>query len=301
MKSSPLLIYNEIQLTINFLKMNRVRKPVVAGTFYAREPERLKDQLRDAFTGDFGPGEVPHPEGKLTKPVGIVVPHAGYLYSGQVAAHSFRFLGACGKPTTVIIMGTNHTGLGYRVSVATEGLWETPLGQVPINSDLAKFIAQKSDQIKESEEAFRREHSIEVQLPFLQFIYDRFEFVPLCLKDQSMEVSKALGDILAQIPKEENVAILASSDFTHYEPQEIAEKKDRRAIAEILELNIDGFYETIRTYSISICGYGSIAALMAAAKKLDLSEVSLLSYATSGEITGKKDQVVGYAGISFAS
>lgn len=282
--------------------MNRIRKPVVAGTFYAREPEKLKGQLQDAFTGDFGPGEVPHPREDLTEPVGVVVPHAGYPYSGQVAAHGFHFLGASGKPNTVIIIGTNHTGLGPGVSIVTEGLWETPLGQVPINSDLAKLILQQSGRVKESEKAFMREHSIEVQLPFLQYIYDEFEFVPLCLKDQSIKVSKAIGDILAQLAKEkEGVAILASSDFTHYEPQEVAEKEDRRAIEKILKLNIDGFYQTVRKYSISICGYGSIAALMVAAKKLDLSKVSLLSYATSGEITGNKDQVVGYAGISFSS
>lgn len=282
--------------------MNRVRKPIAAGTFYAHDPERLKDQLQEAFTGDFGPGEVTRPADNLTETVGVIAPHAGYPYSGQVAAHSFRFLASCGKPATVIIMGTNHTGLGHGVSIATEGLWETPLGRVPINSDLAEFIVHGSDRVKESEEAFMREHSIEVQLPFLQFIYDKFKFVPLCLKDQSMEASKDLGDIIAKIPKEkEKVAILASSDFTHYEAQETTEKKDRRAIAEILKLNIKNFYGTVHTHSISICGYGAIAALMAAAKKLELSKTSLLSYATSGEITGKKDQVVGYAGISFTS
>lgn len=282
--------------------MGRIRRPSAAGTFYAGDPEGLRQQLHHVFSSDLGPGEVPQPENDLKKVVGIVVPHAGYSYSGQVASHSYHFLGRCGRPKTVIIIGPNHTGLGAEVSITTEGFWETPLGKVPIDSKIAKLILQESTYISESEEAFSGEHSLEVQLPFLQFLYHEFKFVPLLFRNQTMKVSTKIGKNLAKIIEDnEGIALIASSDFTHYRSQEAALKNDNRVIEKILRLNIDEFYETIAQYSISICGYGPIAALMEVAKRLDLSDVNLLKYATSGDVTGRKDEVVGYAGISFIS
>lgn len=278
--------------------MNRIRRPYVAGTFYAGDPDSLKEQISECFLGRLGPGEVPTPTGKLGEPAGVISPHAGYQYSGQVAAHGFHFLSEIGAPETVVVIGTNHTGLGSPISIVTEGVWETPLGGVEVDSELARSIA-KSPLVAEGEEAFVREHSIEVQLPFLQYLFKAFRFVPICCLDQRMETSIELGRTLAEAVRGKSVALIASSDFTHYESHDLAAQKDKDAIKRVLELDVGSFYESIKRHSTSICGYGPIAALVEAAKALQLKDVRLLKYSTSGDVTGMRSEVVGYASISF--
>jgi hypothetical protein len=203
-----------------------------------------------------------------------------------------------GKPRVVIVIGTNHSGLGSPASLISEGSWSTPLGEVNFNTDLAERLLDSSELLFEDTAPFGREHSIEVQLPFLQHLWeDRFSLVPICLKDQSedvaVEVSKALEK---NVPP--GTLVVSSTDFTHYESQEDAEKKDKLAIESIMNRNFDEFYKRVRKHHISICGYGSIGVLIDFALKKDLSPTRL-KYATSGEVSGYGREVVGYGAIGF--
>ncbi len=232
--------------------------------------------------------------------LGLIVPHAGYKYSGPVAAHSYYKLASAGIFESVIILGPNHTGLGSGVSTMTEGEWSTPLGDVPIDADLAQEIVDSSDLVDVEDEAHRNEHSIEVQLPFLQFIYPRrFKFVPICMMLQDLKTSIEVGEAIAKVAEKDGVAVLASSDWTHYESQEEAQSKDRQAIEAALQMNEKKFQEIIEECSVSACGYGPVTAMIHAAKLRGARSGNLLSYQTSGDVTGDKTAVVGYAAASF--
>lgn len=277
-----------------------VRKPYVAGLFYAGSPERLREQLEWCFSSQFGPGKIPEPPSRaLSGPVALVLPHAGYQYSGPVAAWGFAWLAGQGLPEAVVIVGTNHTGRGGGVSIVPAGVWETPLGLLEIEAGLAEAILKGSRLIGASAAAFAAEHSVEVQLPFLQYLFGEIKFVPLVMLDQRLEVAREVGRALAEAVKGRPVALIASSDFTHYEPHEQATRRDRIAIDRLLELDLTGFYEAVRKHSISICGYGPIAAVAEAARLLGLGGGQLLRYATSGEVTGDRSAVVGYASLAF--
>jgi len=277
-----------------------IRPPYVAGAFYAGSVERLREQIEWCFRSELGPGALPEVASQPLKgPVGLVSPHAGYPYSGPVAAHGFSWLARQGRPETVVIVGTNHTGLGGPISIGTAGAWETPLGQAEVDSALAELIRERCPLVEPRAEAFAREHSVEVQLPFLQYLFGEIEFVPLVILDQRPEPAQELGRAIAEAVQDRAVALIASSDFSHYEPQELAVRKDRAAIERILELDLEGFYEVIRRDRTTICGYGAIAAVMEAARSLRLEEGELLRYATSGEATGDLAAVVGYASIAI--
>ncbi len=273
--------------------------PVAAGRFYPAERDRLIDRIEDCYTNPYGPGEVPgKPEGKLEESVGIIAPHAGYPASGPVAAYAYDWLRSVGRPESIVILGTNHTGLGPAASVLVEGSWSTPLGEQEIDTELARSLVEGSDYMEESSSAFTREHSIEAQLPFLQHLLGTdFSFVPICPRDQSKKTSIEIGKtISSQTPP--GTLVIASSDFSHYEPQDVAEKKDRDAIDSILAMDIDGFYDKVDRMSISICGVGPIAALISYAGEKGLKPEEL-QYATSGEITGMGREVVGYSAVGF--
>ncbi|MDH7505027.1 MAG: AmmeMemoRadiSam system protein B [Candidatus Acetothermia bacterium] len=277
-----------------------VRRPYVAGLFYAGSEAQLRRQLEWCFSCELGPGKLPEPPSReLAGPVALVLPHAGYQYSGPVAAWGFAWLARQGRPAAAVIVGTNHTAYGGRVSIMTSGLWETPLGAAEIDAPLAESIMSLNPAVALRPEAFAAEHSVEVQLPFLQYLFGKLKFVPLVSRDQELETSRELGRALAEALKGRPIALIASSDFTHYEPHEAASRKDRAAIERIRELDLEGFYEVIARHSITICGYGPIAAVMEAARLLDLGTVELLKYATSGELGGDRSAVVGYASISF--
>ncbi|MBS3736358.1 MAG: AmmeMemoRadiSam system protein B [Candidatus Bipolaricaulota bacterium] len=273
--------------------------PVVAGKFYPSGRDDLIDKIEDCYTHKFGPGQFPDgSEEELSSPVGLISPHAGYPYSGPVAAHAFRWLAEAGRPTVVVIIGTNHSGVGSSASLVAEGRWITPLGEVKFEAGLAREILKSSEHLEEDSASFSREHSIEVQLPFLQHIWgSEFSIVPICLKSQSKEVA---GDVGAALEKNlpEGALIISSTDFTHYEPQEVAEEKDERAIKSIMDLEVEKFYRAVRKHEISICGYGSIGVLLNFALKKDLSPTKL-KYATSGEVAGYGREVVGYGAIGF--
>ena len=279
----------------------KIRKPYVANAFYAGTKSSLTKQITDCFTHSFGPGQVPKPNQQGPRRIlGIVCPHAGYMYSGPVAANGYSKLATDGQPDTCIILGPNHTGVGSGLSIQTEGAWETPVGITRIDSDLARNIQKSSGIIDVDERAHASEHSIEVQLPFLQFLFnDAVEFVPICMMMQDLTTSREVAKTIVENTKGKNVAIIASSDFTHYEPQADANKKDREAIDAILKLDDQRLNELGESNQVTMCGYGPITTLIAAAKIMGDVKPELLAYKTSGDITGDKSAVVGYSSLTF--
>ncbi|MFP4135465.1 MAG: AmmeMemoRadiSam system protein B [Candidatus Acetothermia bacterium] len=276
--------------------------PVVAGKFYPGKRESLLKRIGACYTDGHGPGEAPDPVDRdLDGDLGIIAPHAGYKFSGPVAAHAYGWLARHGRPAAVVILGTNHTGFGPGAAIATEGSWATPLGDVPIDEELARSIFEESDELRNRTAAFSREHSIEVQLPFLQHLWGSWKgalsFVPICLKDQSRSVAEDVGKALEEATPR-GTLVVASTDFSHYESQEVAVEKDGMAIEAIVEGDLEGLYGNISEHDISICGYGAAASLMTFAyiRGLDPEE---LKYATSGDVSGFGEEVVGYSAIGF--
>ncbi len=282
-----------------------VRQPVVAGYFYPSDPESLKKAIINSFKHPLGPGALPEVSSTRKKiSTGFVVPHAGYVYSGPIAAHSYYHLAQEGVPETIIIIGPNHTGYGSLVSVYPKGKWATPLGEVEIDEDLARNIVNNSNYAELDAYAHIEEHSIEVQLPFIQFLYgDKVKIVPIVLAIQTPEVARDLAKAIsdAKTSTGRDIVILASTDFTHYEPHDMAMKKDLEAIKALESLDIDRFYNIIRKLNVTACGPGGIMVL-AEYTKLEYGDkavMRLLKYATSGDTSGDKSAVVGYAAIQF--
>ena len=263
-----------------------VRDPVVAGKFYTANGFQLRGELAK-FTSQN--------EQKL-KAIGVISPHAGYAYSGEVAG---SVLSSIEESPTYIILGTNHTGYGVPFGLDFERTWKTPLGDVKINREIAENILEKGKYIKNDSESHSYEHSIEVQLPFLQYLNKSFDFVPISISSAPNETYKKVAQEIVSSVKElkRDVTIIASSDMTHYESQESAKKKDMLAIEKILALNVDGFLSTIKDYGISACGFAPIAVMMHAAIALGAKKAKLISYATSGDVSGDYSAVVGYAGV----
>ena len=280
----------------------RIRRPAVAGLFYEASRDRLLKQLEEAFTHPLGPGSKPPKPGEYTgRVLGIVAPHAGYMYSGHVAAHGYVELARGGAPDAVILVGPNHHGMGMPVAASEADAWETPLGSVEVDKDLAKRLVEWSGVLAFDEEAHKYEHSLEVQLPFLQYVFgEGFKIVPISMYLQNPEVSRKLGAAIARAFEELGVKayVVASSDFTHYEEARRAREKDEAAIDMILKLDEGGLYDVIVERDITVCGYGAIMALIAAARRLG-AEARLLKYANSGDVTGDYSSVVGYASIVF--
>ena len=262
------------------------RSPVVAGQFYPASPSQLKAMI----------GELVNEEAAKEEVIGAVSPHAGYMYSGPVAG---AVMSRIRLKDTVIIIGPNHSGRGKPLSIMTEGTWSTPLGKVKIDSELARKILATSDYLQKDSAAHQIEHSLEVQVPFLQYFKSDIKIVPIVLSFATGSIYKQIGKEIARAIKDLNreVVIIASSDMTHYEPQESAEKKDNQAIAAILELNEDKLLARIEELDITMCGYAPTVSLISAAKELGAKEAELVRYQTSGDTTGDFSSVVGYAGI----
>jgi len=279
----------------------KVRRAAYAGMFYESQAEPLKNQIRECFTHKLGPGSIPKiAQGKLKSIVGLVSPHAGYMYSGPVAAHSYHYLALDGTPDTVVIFGPNHTGAGSGLAIMKEGAWHTPLGEVTIDTAIADAIVKQSDIIDVDDAAHMREHSIEVQLPWLQFLYgSSFKFVPICFMMQDLESSREVGIATAEALKDKNALIIASTDMTHYEPQKIAESKDRPVLEAAQKLDEKALYASVEKFQVSMCGYGPVVAAITAAKELGAETGKLLCYKTSGDAVGDYSAVVGYASLVF--
>lgn len=261
------------------------RTPAVAGRFYPAQPAELRREL----------------EGYLEKQpkqaaIGCVVPHAGIMYSGHVAGAVYARL----QPfSSYIILCPNHSGYGRPLAILSEGEWETPLGDVPIDAALANQLKRACRSLEEDDLAHRFEHSLEVQLPFLQCVQSSYRFVPIAVGVGSYGPLEELGRAIAQVagPAKERPLIVASSDLNHYEPDAVNRAKDHKAIERIVALDPRGLYDTVRREDISMCGFGPTVAMLTAAKILGATRGELVRYANSGDITGDRSQVVGYAGI----
>lgn len=290
--------------------METIRNAAVAGQFYPGSEKNLKQQIEECFLDKRGIGVIPSIKKGGTPLKGLVVPHAGFVYSGAIASHSYARLAERGFADTFIILGPNHTGMGSGVSIMTEGAWKTPFGSVPLDSSLAQTIS--TGIIDQDKTAHTYEHSIEVQLPFLQYIAKgrKFEFVPLCMMMQDYETIQDVGAILAEAIKKskKNVVIIASSDFSHagfnyrsMPPQGMrvdtyAEKQDAIAIERILALDPEGLIKTVEEHNITMCGYGPIATMLFVTKKLGATKAELLKYGTSYDVH-PDSSCVGYGAI----
>ena len=263
-----------------------IRNPVVAGQFYPASASELKSMIKRMVDEKVAKEEV----------IGLISPHAGYIYSGAVAGAAISRIKF---KDTFIIMGPNHTGSGKPFSIMTEGRWKTPLGEVETDSELGRQILANSRYLQEDKAAHLGEHSIEVQLPFLQYFKTDFKLVPIILAHAGGTIYKEIGKEIAKAVKEsgKKVVIIASSDMTHYESQASAQKKDTQAIEAILDLDEDELLKRVDEFNISMCGYAPAVSLIAAAKELGAKEAELVKYQTSGDVTGDYSSVVGYAGI----
>ncbi|MEB3773328.1 MAG: AmmeMemoRadiSam system protein B [Desulfurococcales archaeon] len=277
------------------------RRPAHAGTFYPGTRGELVKAIEDSFTHPLGPGSLPRGDGE-DRSVGYIVPHAGYMYSGPVAAHSYYHLSREPRPSVVVIAGPNHTGLGMLAAVYKEGVWETPLGEVQVDSEVSRLIVSYTRMYGFDEEAHRYEHSVEVQVPFLQYIYgEDLRIVPIVIGLQNPDASRDLAWALYKIIVENGVDLvfLASTDFNHYEPHDVTVEKDMEAINAIKSLDIDRLFRVIEERYITMCGPGPAAVLMELSRKMGGKEPVLLKHATSGDVTGDRSWVVGYASIKF--
>ena len=262
------------------------RRPAVAGQFYPADAQSLRHLIRSYC---------PVVDGKIAA-LGVMVPHAGYVYSGAIAGAAFARVRI---PSKVILLGPNHHGLGARAALFQSGNWHTPLGSVAIDEDLAGELLTACPFLTADPRAHLAEHSLEVQLPFLQVLAPECRIVPLCLGHLSLEELLELGAALARVLAAHSgeVLMIASSDMTHYEPGAVAREKDERALQRILALDPEGLYRTVRDGRISMCGVLPMVAMLEAARLAGASRVSLVRYGNSGDITGDQSAVVGYAGV----
>jgi AmmeMemoRadiSam system protein B len=278
----------------------RLRRPAVAGIFYPSNFDELKASIEDSFLHKLGPGKKPPSNEAIGEKVVLVSPHAGYMYSGPVAAYGYYACSYLRRIELVVIAGPNHYGIGSGVATVREGVWETPLGRVEIDGDSARRLVDLSGIIDFDDSAHIKEHSIEVQIPFLQYIFhDKIKILPISMMLQDMNTAIDVGKAIADCVKDKKFLLIASSDFTHYEPQEVASRKDSEAIKAILQMDVSKLYDVIENLNITMCGYGPVAAMITAAKELSITNGKLLKYATSGDITGDYSSVVGYASILF--
>src|SRR5579862_1103155 len=267
-----------------------VRHPAVAGRFYPGNPEDLRAEVLSYLS----------PENSTktaeVRAVGCIAPHAGYMYSGHVAGAVFAHIEI---PRRCIVLCPNHTGVGRALAIMSQGSWATPLGEVPIDSKLAESLKQQFPALEEDSAAHRGEHAAEVEIPFLQLRQPELRFVPVALGTGRFEILEDLGRALARVIAQQNdpVLIVASSDMNHYEADAVTRAKDHRAIERILTLDARGLFNVVTQQNISMCGFGPAVAMLTAARELGARSAELVKYATSGDVSGDREMVVGYAGV----
>ncbi len=276
-----------------------VRQAAVAGSFYPGSSRELRQLVESCFTSSLGPGALP--QVAVSGPrqiIGLICPHAGIIYSGPAAARGFFQVASDGKPEHVIILGPNHRGVGTSLAVSTAAEWETPLGKVKVDEVGARNLLAESTKLKKDDAAHAYEHSLEIQLPFLQYLYgDEFNILPVCMGSQDLATSQEVGKAIARAFSPQDTLIIASSDFTHYESHSSAKKKDGIALQAIERLDAEGLVAAIDRYDITMCGPGPIIAMMTACKQWGVAGVNVLGYTTSGDVTGDYSHVVGYASV----
>jgi hypothetical protein len=273
-----------------------IRQPAVAGMFYNLNSEMLKKQIKSCFDHKLGPKKI-----KEEKFIAAVVPHAGYPYSGPVAAWTYSKIPKC----NYIILGPNHSGFGSRFGVMREGVWKTPLGSANIDDTTAKKLIENCPLLEYDILSHESEHSIEVQLPFLQYRFEEnFKFIPICVMNEFpsfdfLEECRIVGKSIANVIKKEKKKwiVITSSDFSHYIPYDFAYSTDKYVIDAILKLDEKDFFARIQEKNASVCGFGPIAITIIAAKELGAKKGELLKYATSGDLTEDRSAVVGYGSI----
>jgi hypothetical protein len=287
-----------------------IREPAVAGMFYQAGADALREQIEACFLD--GPGSLPkvNPHGSR-RIIGLVSPHAGFIYSGSIAAWGYHRLADDGLPDVAVIIGPNHRSYFPAAALSEDKAWRTPLGDVKADAGIAQKIASAYPAAEVHPGTHRAEHSLEVQLPFLQYLArgtkKNMRIVPVLIgvaarsaseKDDA-EVAGELGNAIADAIGDEKAIVIASTDFTHYESAESAAGKDSRAINRILALDEAGLLDIVRVLDISMCGDLSTAVAIAACKKLGATSAEQLAYANSGDVTGDYDEVVGYASLTI--
>ncbi len=284
-----------------------MRYPAVAGAFYAGSKDSLLRQIERCYTSPLGPGTLPKPRAGAKRLVGLVCPHAGYQYSGPVAAHSYAALAEDGLRSTYAVLGPNHYGAGAPLAT-TRHDWETPLGMVTADPELLGALCRPP--VEDDIAAHRHEHSIEVQLPFLQHLSPAVRFVPICMAFQEYELAAEVGGLVADAMKDRDGLVIASSDFSHVgmnynqmPPRGLtapafAKEQDAKALEKILALDPRGLQDRVAKDDISMCGYGPVTAMLVAAKKLGAREAKLLKYGSSSDVSGDRDMAVGYGAIA---
>jgi MEMO1 family protein len=264
-----------------------LRHPAVAGRFYPGNAHDLRAAARSYLSAS---------NAEPIHAIACMAPHAGYMYSGHVAGAVFARIAV---PKRCIVMCPNHTGQGHALAMMSEGAWKTPLGDVFIDEVLARALKERFPALQDDSAAHRAEHAAEVELPFLQLCQPELQFVPIALGTSRFEpleqLGQALGDIIAA--QKESVLIVASSDMNHYESDTVTRLKDHRAIEKLLTLDARGLYDVVTQQDISMCGFGPAVAMLTAARQLGASKAELVKYATSGDVSGDRDMVVGYAGV----
>jgi len=276
-----------------------MRYPAVAGQFYPSDAEELKKTIKKLYLGPLGPGLLSYNFSGEKDIIGVVSPHAGYIFSGQVAAHSYLELSRGMRPDTIVIIGPNHSGMGSPLSV-TQHDYLTPLGVAPTDKEMVRSVLKHGKGvISDDVSAHRYEHSVEVQVPFIQDIDLEVNIVPVVMRDQRFESAVALADAIESAAKELNrhIMVVASTDFSHYVPPHVAKEKDALAIEKIEQLDSRGLYSTVKRYGISMCGYGPVMTLLEIAKKRGGTYAKLLKHTTSGDIK-PMEEVVGYSSIA---
>ena len=270
-----------------------IRPPAVAGTFYEGSADRLTRQVDACFAAN------PEPPARKERFLGAVVPHAGLMYSGHVAA---AFYGMAELPKRFVILCPNHTGAGHFAAINREGAWRTPLGEAAIDTPLADALMAKTPLLAVDVRAHAREHSLEVQLPFLQrLLGSGFTFVPICLGAHRYDYAEEIGRAIAEVLREEqDVAILASSDLNHYEDQGSTLRKDQLAIDQVLARNPRELWRVVEEFDVSMCGFIPTTTMLVAANELGAGDARLVKHATSGDVNGDYSHVVGYAAILVA-
>lgn len=269
------------------------RPPAVAGTFYEGTPSRLIAQVDACFAAN----AIPDAKRRF---IGAVVPHAGLMYSGHVAA---AFYGSAELPRRFVILCPNHTGIGHFAAINRDGAWRTPLGDVAIDTALADALMQATSLLSVDHNAHAKEHSLEVQLPFLQrLLGDAFTFVPICLGAHRYDYAEEIGHAIAEVirAQSEPVGILASSDLNHYEDQDTTLRKDQLAIDEVLKLRPHELWRVVDDFDVSMCGFIPTTTMLIAANELGAKEATLLRHATSGDVNRDYSHVVGYAAVSVS-
>lgn len=297
--------------------MDAVRRPAVAGTFYRGDPRALRAEVEGCFSHALGPGAVGAPTAVTPSDRpgpdtlrALLCPHAGYQYSGPAAAWGYAELAREGRPEVVVLVGPNHTGMGQAIAVSPASAWNTPLGDLRVDAGVRDRILADFSGAHADDAAHRFEHSLEVQLPFLQYLFgDAVAVVPITLRAVSAAAAASantlrlerLGETIAEALRGRRGLVIASSDMTHFEPHDAAARKDHAVLQQVLALDAPAMLQTVDAHQVSMCGVLPVATVISAARALGARESRLLTYYTSGDITGDKREVVGYAAARFTA